>query len=277
MKAIKVGSISKAAKAFVKDFDDGDKACAVRSAARLEQVSKNRFDAEATSLKNGDSGAVNSKGATVGYWFEDHAYGAAFKSPKDFAKFLKLCEEGDDEDEPKAKKAPAKKAPAKGKKVEKPAKKAAKGKKAADSDDDEEEAPKAKAKKGAKQKPAPKKGKKAASEDDDDDQWGGEDADSDDDEEEAPKAKGKKGKKAAEADDGEEPDVDLDVDDDNSPQENAKAVLKTLKKELKRLKVKSGNVNDLLELLVEYIDETAGDDDEEGDDSDDDTEDEDDE
>lgn len=278
MKAIKVSGISKAAKAFVRDIGDNTKARQFRSADQLDLKSKTRFDAETKTLKSGDVVAANAKGQTIGYWFEDHAYGVAFKSAKDFDKFVKLCE-ADDEDAKPAKKEKAEK-PAAKKGKQKPVAKKGKAKKEDDDDgdDDEEEAPKRK-KPGKKEEPAAKKGKGKAkskrSDDDeeDDDNWAGEDADSDD-EDEAPKSKAKgkaaKSKKSDddEEDDGEEPDIELDVDDDNTAQENAKAIIKALKKELIRLKVKSakkGNVADLLELLGEYIDETAS---EDGDDED---------
>jgi len=70
----------------------------------------------------------------------------------------------------------------------------------------------------------------------------------------APK-KGRKRRTPSDASDEKEPDIDLDdvVDEDASPATNAHAVFQVLKKEIKRLKVKSENVSDLTGIIEDYL------------------------
>lgn len=73
------------------------------------------------------------------------------------------------------------------------------------------------------------------------------------------KVKGRQRRKPSDNSDSPEkdPDIDLDsvVDEDASPAANALEVLKVLKKEIKRLKVKSENVSDLIGVIEDYLKE----------------------
>jgi len=75
-------------------------------------------------------------------------------------------------------------------------------------------------------------------------------------EEDAPvKGRGRKAAAVSEDSDGEEPEIDLDeyVDENAGDAANALEVLKLLKKEMKRVGVKSENVNGLVDVVNDYV------------------------